>query len=57
MGRRKALDNARAIPEWRASMQRVLDDSDLHVTPRRVVYQVAIDVYPATRLNPRRLDT
>ena len=38
-------------------MQRVLDDSDLHVTPRRVVYQVAIDVYPATRLNPRRLDT
>ncbi len=41
----KALDAARANPEWRTSMQRVLDDPDLHVTPRPVVYQVAIDVH------------
>lgn len=48
----KALDAARANPEWRTSMKRVLDDPDLHVTPRPVVYQVAIDVHPATRCDP-----
>ncbi|MFZ0877414.1 MAG: hypothetical protein WAN20_23315 [Pseudonocardiaceae bacterium] len=46
----KALDAARADPEWRASMKRVLDDPDLHVTPRPVVYQVAIDVHPGDPL-------
>jgi heme-degrading monooxygenase HmoA len=46
----KALDEARANPEWHASMHRVLDDPDLHVTPRPVVYQVAIDVHPGDPL-------
>jgi hypothetical protein len=31
-------------------MRRVLDDPDLHVTPRPVVYQVAIDVNPGDPL-------
>jgi heme-degrading monooxygenase HmoA len=46
----KALDAARADPDWRASMQRGLDDPDLHITPRPVVYQVAIDVHPGDPL-------
>ncbi|MFF8379993.1 antibiotic biosynthesis monooxygenase family protein [Streptomyces sp. NPDC015661] len=46
----KALDAARANPEWRASMRRVLDDPDLHVTPRPAVYQVAFDVHPGDPL-------
>lgn len=46
----KALDAARANPEWRSSMQRVLDDPDLHITARPVVYQVAIDVHPGDSL-------
>jgi hypothetical protein len=29
----RSLDAARANPEWRASVQRVIDDPDLHVTP------------------------
>jgi heme-degrading monooxygenase HmoA len=41
-----ALGAATANPAWRASVQRLLDDPDLHVTPRPVVYQVAIDVHP-----------
>jgi heme-degrading monooxygenase HmoA len=49
-GSGKALDAARADPQWRASMRRVLDDPDLHVTPRPVVYQVAIDVNPGDPL-------
>jgi heme-degrading monooxygenase HmoA len=46
----KALDQATANPEWRASLQRFLDDPDLHVTPRPVVYQVTIDVHPGDAL-------
>lgn len=46
----KALDAARANPDWRASMQRVLDDPDLHIIPRPVVYQVALDVHPGDPL-------
>jgi heme-degrading monooxygenase HmoA len=45
-GSGKALDQARADPWWRASVQRLLDDPDLHVTPRPVVYQMAADVRP-----------
>jgi heme-degrading monooxygenase HmoA len=41
-----ALDKARANPAWRASVQRELDDPDLHITPRPAVYQVAVDVSP-----------
>jgi hypothetical protein len=42
----KALDQAMANPEWRASLQRFLDDPGLHVTARPVVYRVSIDVHP-----------
>ena len=45
-----ALDRARANPEWRASVQRLLDDPQLHITPRPVVYQTAVDVHPADPL-------
>lgn len=45
-----ALDRARANPEWRASIQRVLDDPELHITARPVVYQVTIDVHPGDQL-------
>lgn len=45
-----ALDQARADPEWRASIQRALDDPDLHFTPRPVVYQVTVDVHPGDPL-------
>ncbi len=48
-GSRNALAQARGNPGWRASMQRMLDDPDLHITPRAGVYQVAIDVHPAAR--------
>lgn len=42
----KALDEAAANPQFRASVQRLLDDPDLHATGHPVVYQVAIDVHP-----------
>ncbi|WP_063782287.1 antibiotic biosynthesis monooxygenase family protein [Streptomyces vietnamensis] len=46
----KALDAARANPEFRASALRIVDDPDLHVTPRPVVYQVALEVQPGDLL-------
>jgi heme-degrading monooxygenase HmoA len=46
----KALDQARANPEFRASVQRLLDDPDLHVVPRPAVYEVAVDVRPGDPL-------
>jgi heme-degrading monooxygenase HmoA len=46
----KALDHARANPEWRSSVQRLLDDPELHVTARPAVYQVVIDVRPGDAL-------
>jgi heme-degrading monooxygenase HmoA len=42
----KALDRARANPEWRASVRRLIEDPELHVTARPAVYQVEIDVRP-----------
>ncbi|MGH3321640.1 MAG: antibiotic biosynthesis monooxygenase family protein [Streptosporangiaceae bacterium] len=47
---RKALDEATANPDFRASTRRLLDDPDLHVTPRPVMYQVAIDIHPGDPL-------
>jgi heme-degrading monooxygenase HmoA len=44
------LDAAHANPHWRASIQRVRDDPELHITARPVVYQVAIDVHPGDSL-------
>ena len=46
----KALEEARANPEFRASVQRLLDDPELHVTPRPAVYRVAVDVRPGDPL-------
>lgn len=45
-----ALARAQANPEWRASVQRTLDDPDLQITSRPAVYQVAIDVHPGDSL-------
>jgi hydroxylaminobenzene mutase len=47
----KALAKARGNPEWRASMQRMLDDPELHITPRPGVYQIAFDVHPGDALS------
>jgi len=41
-----ALADARANPEWRASIQQMLDHPDLHATPRPVIYEVVLDVHP-----------
>jgi hypothetical protein len=46
----KALAQARANPEWRASVQQLLDDPELHTTPRPGVYQIAVDVQPGDTL-------
>jgi heme-degrading monooxygenase HmoA len=42
----RAFDEAQASPEFRASLQRMLDDPGLHVTARPAIYEVAIDVRP-----------
>jgi heme-degrading monooxygenase HmoA len=39
----EALARARVNPEWLAAVQRILDDPELHITPRPSVYEVAID--------------
>ncbi|MBN6040597.1 antibiotic biosynthesis monooxygenase [Amycolatopsis sp. 195334CR] len=44
------FDAARANPEWRASIKRMIDDPGLHVTPRPVVHRVGIDVRPGDAL-------
>jgi quinol monooxygenase YgiN len=43
---REALDEATASPTFQASVQRILADPDLHITPRPAVYQVAVEVQP-----------
>jgi heme-degrading monooxygenase HmoA len=45
-----ALARAQTNPEWRASVQRMLDAPDLHVTPRPAVYQVVVDLHPGDTL-------
>jgi heme-degrading monooxygenase HmoA len=42
----EALNRARANAQRRSSVQRVLDDPELHVTVQPAVYQVDIDVRP-----------
>jgi heme-degrading monooxygenase HmoA len=44
------LDAAQANPEWRAAVQRLIDDPELHITARPAVYQVAVDVQPGDPL-------
>src|SRR5262249_15007301 len=46
----KALARAQANPEWLATLQRLLDEPDLHIIARPVVYQVAIEVHPGDTL-------
>jgi hypothetical protein len=46
----RALAQARADPEWRATVQRMLDDPDLHITARPRVDEVAVDVHPGEAL-------
>ena len=46
---KQALDEARANPEFLASVQRILSDPDLHVIPRPAEYRVALDIRPQTR--------
>lgn len=46
----KALSNARANPEFQASVQRLANDPELHVTPRPAIYQVAVEVHPGDKL-------
>ena len=40
----ETLAKARANPEFLASVQRLMDDPELHVTPRPAIYQVAVEV-------------
>ena len=42
----EALAKARANPEFLTSVRRVMDDPELHVTPRPAIYQVAVEVHP-----------
>jgi heme-degrading monooxygenase HmoA len=46
----EALARAQANPAFRASVQRMWDDPDLHITARAAVHEVAIDVHPGDRL-------
>lgn len=42
-----ALDTATADPEWHASLQRMFDDPDLHITSEPVSYRVVVELRPA----------
>jgi heme-degrading monooxygenase HmoA len=46
----KALSGARANPEFQASVQRLVNDPELHVTPRPAIYRVAVEVHPGDKL-------
>ncbi|MFF0490446.1 antibiotic biosynthesis monooxygenase family protein [Nocardia sp. NPDC004068] len=45
-----ALDAARTNPEWQQSIRRLIEDPDLDVTARPMVYRTAIDVAPGDEL-------
>src|SRR5215831_2101826 len=47
---REALAKARANTEFLASVQRLMDDPELNVTPRPAIYQVAVEVHPGDML-------
>ena len=46
----KALAEARANPEFQASVQRLVNDPELHVMPRPAIYQVAVEGHPGDML-------
>jgi hypothetical protein len=39
------LERGYAIPEWQASVQRLLKDPDLHVSALPRVYEVALELH------------
>ncbi|TNC29201.1 antibiotic biosynthesis monooxygenase family protein [Amycolatopsis alkalitolerans] len=45
-----AFDRATANPEWLASVQRAVNDPDLHLTSRPAVYRLSVDVSPGGEL-------
>ncbi|MEU2175805.1 antibiotic biosynthesis monooxygenase family protein [Nocardia sp. NPDC019219] len=45
-----ALDAARTDPQWQQSIRRMIDDPDLDVIARPMVYRSAIDVAPGDTL-------
>ncbi|WP_083889935.1 antibiotic biosynthesis monooxygenase family protein [Nocardia pneumoniae] len=45
-----ALDAARTDPQWQQSIRRMIDDPDLDVVARPMVYRSAIDVAPGDTL-------
>lgn len=48
---RELVDDATANPEFRDSVQKMLDDADLHVTARPVVHEVAVILQPGEVLS------
>ena len=46
----EALAKARTKPEFLTSVRRLMDDPELHVTPRPAIYQVAVEVRPGDLL-------
>jgi heme-degrading monooxygenase HmoA len=46
----EALEKARANPEFLTSVRRLMEDPELHVTPRPAIYQVAVEVRPGDML-------
>lgn len=42
-----ALAAAQANPQWRASVKRMIDDPNLHVTARPAVYEIALHLRPS----------
>jgi heme-degrading monooxygenase HmoA len=48
---RELQDEATANPEWRASIRRMLDNPDLHVTARPMIYEVAVTLHSGEALS------
>jgi heme-degrading monooxygenase HmoA len=46
----KDLAQARKNPEWRAAVERMFGDPDLHITPRPSVYELTVEVHPGDTL-------
>jgi len=46
----ETLAKAKGNPEFLASVRRLMNDPELHVTPRPAIYQVAVEVRPGDRL-------
>ncbi|MFJ9721423.1 antibiotic biosynthesis monooxygenase family protein [Streptomyces sp. NPDC101209] len=42
-----ALDKATDNPEWHASLQRMFNDPDLHITSEPASYRVVVELHPS----------